>query len=74
MNLPHSLQQVHHLGAHAGLGRARAGLRSLEAQLDLCEHSNEQLVHVVVDAGGRLDVLAAVLDGQGFAAWKLEKF
>lgn len=68
LHLPDPLQEVHDLETDLGLTwRRLGGLGCLESQLDLCEHPDEEFVHVVVDPGRRFDVLAAVADGQGFA-------
>ena len=42
-------------------------LGGLLPELDLGQHADEQLVHVVVDPRRRLDVLAPVPDGQRLA-------
>ena len=66
------LEQPDDLAADADAGPAAAGPglgRGLLPQLDLGQHADEQLVHVVVDAGRRLDVLAAEADREGLAGW-----
>lgn len=67
-------KQVQHLEA---LGRTLLvvrvkiqGLLGLAAQLNLRQHSHQQLVDVVVDARRGLDVLAAVLNGHRLAGCK----
>ena len=49
------------------------GILGLSPELDLCQHADQEFIDIVVDAGGRLDVLAVVLDGQRFAGCKIKK-
>jgi hypothetical protein len=46
------------------------GFFGLSSELDLGQHPDQELVDVVVDARGGLDVLAPVLDRNRFAGWK----
>ena len=48
------------------------GILGLSPELDLCQHADQEFIDIVVDAGGRLDVLAVVLDGQRFAGCKIK--